>query len=388
MIEKSWSGVVTIPRSIWGNIHWPRTEANPPEGLGGHCHIQQVMAVSKKSRSGRDAISAQGQLFYAFRAGAVPKRESAKGSSAAKGQGLARLDPRLLHDTWRALIPSKGSILQRIDLRARRRLESKRPPLVWPRHRNIDETLETEATWQASLDRGLDDVRGEERERQSHPDRTVGLVLPQGERLQSLPWVGQKFFQPTMSIAEGIEEDSTRVGSHRPGAGLPISDALNDLPLAIRRGRRPWKRQSPGAHVCLSGLRQLDLNLSSADRDAINQVANIGLRYGAVGGKFANGPSDERFKSCSGNANDRSRFALVALQSRLRDVVTPALGSLPRPGGAHPIAAIVEELSRKQRFGRLTCSLRHKDSLTIAKTLLDLVPQLLWHNRSVLALVR
>jgi hypothetical protein len=42
-------------------------------------------------------------------------------------------------------------------------------------------------------------------------------------------------------------------------------------------------------HFRLGGFRQLDLNLSVADRDAINQVTNIDLRYGAVRGQCANG---------------------------------------------------------------------------------------------------
>src|SRR5271166_3548275 len=52
------------------------------------------------------------------------------------------------------------------------------------------------------------------------------------------------------------------------------------------------------------------------------------------------------------NANDRTRIASLALQSRLRDVVAPALGPLFGPGWAHPISAIVEQLPREQRLGR------------------------------------
>jgi hypothetical protein len=45
-----------------------------------------------------------------------------------------------------------------------------------------------------------------------------------------------------------------------------------------------------------------------------------------VCGQLADGFSDERFELRGWNADDRSRFALVALQSRLRDVIAPALG--------------------------------------------------------------
>jgi hypothetical protein len=48
-------------------------------------------------------------------------------------------------------------------------------------------------------------VRGEECERQGHPDRTVGLALSQGERLQSLKWIGQKFVEPAMVWIVGSE---------------------------------------------------------------------------------------------------------------------------------------------------------------------------------------
>src|SRR5271165_170758 len=98
--------------------------------------------------------------------------------------------------------------------------------------------------------------------------------------------------------------------------------------------------------VSLSNLRQSDLDRRAADRDAINPVANVGLRGGTVCGQLADGFSDERFDLGGWNADDRSRFALVALQSRLRDVIAPALGPFPRPGRAHPVALIVEKLSR------------------------------------------
>jgi hypothetical protein len=50
-----------------------------------------------------------------------------------------------------------------------RRLEPERSPLAWPSHRKVDKTLESKAARQASFDRALDEVRGEECERQGHP---------------------------------------------------------------------------------------------------------------------------------------------------------------------------------------------------------------------------
>jgi hypothetical protein len=52
-----------------------------------------------------------------------------------------------------------------------------------------------------------------------------------------------------------------------------------------------------------------------------------------VCGQLADGFSDERFELRGWNADDRSRFALVALQSRLRDVIAASAWSL-RPGTA------------------------------------------------------
>jgi hypothetical protein len=51
------------------------------------------------------------------------------------------------------------------SLRLRRRLESERAPLIRPRHRQVDETLETKPAWQASFDCRFDDLRREESER-------------------------------------------------------------------------------------------------------------------------------------------------------------------------------------------------------------------------------
>src|ERR1700678_25302 len=247
---------------------------------------------------------------------------------------------------WPRTTPARRHRNKRADhsMHGSWRLESERPPLLWPRHRRVDETLETVTTWQSSLDSGLDDVGGEEGERQRHPDRTVGLALSQSERLQSLEWIGQEFVQPAMGFANGVDEDRAGVSAHRPRARVLI--ALNNFALAIRRVQRPRKRQRPRVRFFLHGLRQLDLNRRAADRYPINQVANVGRR-GAGQGQFANGLDDERFDMRGRNANDRSRFALLALQSRLRDIVAPALGPLLGPGRAHPVAAIVKEFSRE-----------------------------------------
>jgi hypothetical protein len=115
--------------------------------------------------------------------------------------------------------------------------------------------------------------------------------------------------------------------------------------------------------------------------------ANVSLRSSAVRGQLGEGLRHESFDIGGWNAKDRSRFALVALQSRLRDIIAPALGPLPRPGRAHPVAAIVEELPPEQGFGRLARSLSPRSAQMIAQASLDVLPQLLGHDRRVLAFV-
>src|ERR1700687_3384405 len=124
----------------------------------------------------------------------------------------------------------------------------------------------------------------------------------------------------------------------------------------------------------LRNFRKLDLDARAANHDTINQVANVSLRSSAVRGQLAEGLRHESFDIGSRNAQDRSRFALVALQSRLRYIIAPALGPLPRPGRAHPVAAVVIELASEQRIGRLARSVSPRSAQMLAQALLDPVP--------------
>src|SRR5271165_6338424 len=99
--------------------------------------------------------------------------------------------------------------------RPRRRLESKRSPLVGPRQRKINETLETVAARQASFNCRLNDIWRKESERHGHPDRSLGLAFARCKRLQSLAGVGQKFVQPAVGVAKGFDQDRARVSAHR-----------------------------------------------------------------------------------------------------------------------------------------------------------------------------
>jgi hypothetical protein len=107
------------------------------------------------------------------------------------GVGISTLGP--VSDGW--ISPSREGKRARADrsLRLRRRLESERPPLIRPGYWQVDETPETKAARQASFDCRLDDHRGKESKRRGHADRMLGLALSEGERLQSLARIGQKF---------------------------------------------------------------------------------------------------------------------------------------------------------------------------------------------------
>src|SRR5208282_4872402 len=62
--------------------------------------------------------------------------------------------------------------------------QSKRSPLVGPRQRKINETLETVAARQASFDCRLNDIWRKESERHGHPDRSLGLAFSRDRRLR------------------------------------------------------------------------------------------------------------------------------------------------------------------------------------------------------------
>ena len=79
-----------------------------------------------------------------------------------------------------------------------------------PGHRQVDDTLETKAARQASLDCRLDDIRSEESEGQGHPDRALGLALWRSHRLRSPPRIRQKFVEPAMGIAKSFDQDRAR----------------------------------------------------------------------------------------------------------------------------------------------------------------------------------
>ena len=104
---------------------------------------------------------------------------------------------------------------------------SERAPLIRPGHRQVVWTLETETAWQASFDRRLDDLRREERERQGHPDRTLGLESTRNAT--SISKVSRGLVRSSSShgrVAKVFDQDRARFGGHRAGIGLRIVCAL------------------------------------------------------------------------------------------------------------------------------------------------------------------
>jgi hypothetical protein len=111
-----------------------------------------------------------------------------------------------------------SSIFSRRRQRPATPISVRKEPRAKRGHRQVDETLETKAARQASLDCRLDDLRREESEQQGHPDRTHSLALSQSNRLQSLTRIGQKF------DASGARGAGLRLGSR--GRWPPYSPAV------------------------------------------------------------------------------------------------------------------------------------------------------------------
>ena len=91
--------------------------------------------------------------------------------------------------------------------------------------------------------------------------------------------------------------------------------------------------------------------------------------------------------SAAGTRMIEPALPLSPCKTACDDIVAPAPGPLPRPGRAHPVAAIVEQLSSERSLGRLAGSLCPRCSQMMAQALLDLVPKVLIHDRGVLAFV-
>ncbi len=160
----------------------------------------------------------------------------------ANGSSEPRLRPRsikiagaLVHEQRSARISrsreNHPAIADRSSL-LRRRRKSKRSPLVRPRQRKINETLEAVAARQASLDCRLNDIWRKESERHGHPNRSLGLAFSQCERLESLAGVGLKFVQPAITEAGNEPQVRGLVAAFQPDTGETLGSLLQKMPPA------------------------------------------------------------------------------------------------------------------------------------------------------------
>ena len=93
--------------------------------------------------------------------------------------------------------------------------------------------LQTKAARQSSVNRGFDDARRKENQRQCHPYGPLGLALPRGDRLNSLIGIGDQIVEPAMGLANGVDEDDTRAMRHGARDAHFFVRALDDLAPAM-----------------------------------------------------------------------------------------------------------------------------------------------------------
>ena len=235
--------------------------------------------------------------------------------------------------------------------RPRRRLESECSPLVGPRHRKINEALETVAARQASFDCRLRRclAQGKRATRSMRIDELRSSL--RAMRVMSNSGGGRTEVRPTSD--RRCQE--RRAGSPRVSASAQapvfVDRAMDDLAPAIRRWRRRRKRQSLHVSRLLSSLRQSDLDRRTADRDAIDQVRMSGAGLDGLR-PACRRLRDER--SIRRRERGRSippcscRLAEPPARRSSASAWTPS-----RPRWAHPVAVIVERPSRQQSLGRL-----------------------------------
>ena len=100
--------------------------------------------------------------------------------------------------------------------------------------------------------------------------------------------VGQKFVQPAMGVAKGFDKDRARVSAHRASASRCVARALDDLAPAIRRRRRPRKRQSlhavaeDGEQICRERRSSISIGHKLLARQLRTLVARVRLPRGQI----------------------------------------------------------------------------------------------------------
>src|SRR5208283_5253817 len=94
-------------------------------------------------------------------------------------------------------------------------------------------------------------------------------MLPAGCRANCTVWLESVVFvEPTMGVAEGIDENRARFGSHRAHRSGLLAFPLNDLTPSIGGRRRPGNDQDAIRSVFGHPFGKLNLQCRAADRDA------------------------------------------------------------------------------------------------------------------------
>lgn len=231
------------------------------------------------------------------------------------------------------------------------RRESEGGPLSRPRHRRIGKPSDAETPRHAPLDCGLDDGGREEGQRDCHPDRAFGPALADGDGFDALTPIRHQLVKPAMGVAQTLDDADAGLLSHRTDRCGLRTLALKDLSAPGRRRRRPANGQSSIPALASDGVRQLDGDRGSADRDPLDRGAEIGGMVAIVGvgvEAAADRVRDPLLDFGRGNSRDRTGIGFAALEQRLGDIVAPALAALRRMAGAHRVAAIVEQLARQK----------------------------------------
>jgi hypothetical protein len=154
--------------------------------------------------------------------------------------------------------------------------------LIRPSHRKVHQAPEAEAARQSSVDRCVDEGRGKEGERHRQADRTLGPLFAVGNGLDCSAGIFCQFVKPSMGVAERVDENLPRFGSHRPHCCGLLVFCLNDLATPIRGWLRPGNDQHPIRRSSHRPIGELNLQRGAADRDALDCGTQVAARIEGV----------------------------------------------------------------------------------------------------------
>ena len=135
----------------------------------------------------------------------------------------------------------------RLFNRSSRRRQPKYPALLDPVGRQINKTSDAHAARQTTIDRRLDNVGGEKRQRNRHRRRTLATLFAHGELLNVGDAAGDDFLKPSAAIGDGLQQCRPRLGGDRPTITVMGSEGRDDLARGSRRALTlPPKNVSQG----------------------------------------------------------------------------------------------------------------------------------------------